>query len=157
MMAWKVAIFSQGRDRLAALQRRVESTVSAQLVLLHPSLPASSADPILLQLREVSTQIAIVEIPPEAPHAGVGERFGLVAPDAVEGAAVEPDEDGPLAHVQPLSLHGKEDLVHSEGRKALHATMIACSRPGRQGGWWLPRRGADPTIGDGAPPRGEAR
>ncbi|HZR33097.1 MAG TPA: hypothetical protein VFA76_14725 [Terriglobales bacterium] len=71
MTAWKVTIFSQGRERLAALQRRVESSVSAQLVLLHSSLPASSGDPILLQLREVSAQIAIVEIPPEAPQAGI--------------------------------------------------------------------------------------
>jgi len=38
----------------------------------------------------------------------------LVAPNAPEGASIEPDEHGPLSGMDAFALYGQEDLVDSK-------------------------------------------
>src|SRR3954451_17521684 len=60
-----VAILTEDRERLAALQHRVDSTRMGRTVFGHVGFPSGPADPILRQIQDVRAEVVLVDLDPE--------------------------------------------------------------------------------------------
>jgi len=60
-----VAILTEDRERLAALQHRVDSTQMGRTVFGHVGFPSGPADPILRQIQDVRAEVVLVDLDPE--------------------------------------------------------------------------------------------
>jgi len=67
-----VALLSQDRDHISALQRRVEATQLGRAVFSHVGFPVGPTDEILRQLQESRAEVVIVDVPSFDPQRAIG-------------------------------------------------------------------------------------
>lgn len=60
-----VTLLTEDRERLSALQQRLESTQMGRNVFSHVGFPANSTDPVLRQIQDVSSEVVLVDIDPQ--------------------------------------------------------------------------------------------
>jgi pilus assembly protein CpaE len=65
MQGIAIALLSEDRDRLVALQHRVEGTTLGRTVFSHAGFPASGTDPILRQIQDLRAEVVLVDIDPQ--------------------------------------------------------------------------------------------
>jgi pilus assembly protein CpaE len=63
-----VAILTEDRERLAALQHRVDATQMGRTVFGHVGFPAGAADPVLRQIQDVRAEVVLVDLDSDAPQ-----------------------------------------------------------------------------------------
>ena len=66
-----VALLTENRERLAELQRRLESTRLAQVVLSNVGFPAGPTDSILRQIQDLRAEVVVVDISAENPEPAI--------------------------------------------------------------------------------------
>jgi pilus assembly protein CpaE len=60
-----VALLTEEKERLAALQQRLEATQIGRNVFGHVGFPASQTDPVLRQIQDVRAEVVLVDIDPQ--------------------------------------------------------------------------------------------
>src|SRR6202158_3472100 len=66
-----VAVLTEDKDHLSALQNRLQATRLGQAVFSHVGFPAGPTDAILRQLQDSRAEVVIVDIPVQAPQRAV--------------------------------------------------------------------------------------
>ncbi len=66
-----VALLTENREHLPELQRRVEDTRLARIVLSHVGFPSGPTDPILRQIQDLSAEVLLIDISAENPQAAI--------------------------------------------------------------------------------------
>jgi pilus assembly protein CpaE len=64
MQGVAVTLLTEDKERLSALQHRLEGTQSGRIVFAHVGFPAAATDPILRQIQDVRTEVLLVDIDP---------------------------------------------------------------------------------------------
>src|ERR1022692_5120589 len=64
MQGVAVTLLTEDKERLSALQHRLESTQNGRIVFAHVGFPAAVTDPILRQIQDVRTEVLLVDIDP---------------------------------------------------------------------------------------------
>ncbi len=64
MQGVAVTLLTEDKERLSALQHRLESTQSGRIVFAHVGFPGAATDPILRQIQDVRTEVLLVDIDP---------------------------------------------------------------------------------------------
>jgi pilus assembly protein CpaE len=64
MQGVAVTLLTEDKERLAALQHRLEGTQTGRVVFAHVGFPASATDPSLRQIQDVRTEVVLVDIDP---------------------------------------------------------------------------------------------
>ena len=60
-----VAVLTEDRERLAALQHRVDATQMGRTVFGHLGFPAGPTDPVLRQIQDVRAEVVLIDLDPE--------------------------------------------------------------------------------------------
>ena len=60
------ALLTEDRERLPALQSRLENTQAGQIVFSHCGFPSTPSDPILRQIQDAHAEVVLVDIDPHA-------------------------------------------------------------------------------------------
>ncbi len=60
-----VTLLAEDKERLAALQHRLEGTQMGRNVFSHVGFPASPTDPVLRQIQDVGAEVVLVDIDPQ--------------------------------------------------------------------------------------------
>src|SRR5208337_3873414 len=66
-----VALLTEDREHLSALQRRVESTSLGRAVFSNVGFPAGPTDPILRQIQDLRVEVVVVDISAESPQPAI--------------------------------------------------------------------------------------
>ena len=66
-----VALLTEDRERLAELQRRLESTRLAQVVFSNVGFPVGPTDSILRQIQDLRAEVVVVDISAENPEPAI--------------------------------------------------------------------------------------
>src|SRR5579871_503998 len=66
-----VALLTEDRDHLSALQTRVEATRLGRVVFAHAGFPANATDPIIREVQESRAEVVIVDVPTHDPQRAV--------------------------------------------------------------------------------------
>src|SRR5271154_2480338 len=64
MQGVAVTLLTEDKERLSALQHRLEGTQSGRIVFAHVGFPAAATDAILRQIQDVRTEVLLVDIDP---------------------------------------------------------------------------------------------
>jgi pilus assembly protein CpaE len=105
MLGIAVALLSEDRERLSALQNRLEATRLGRVVFSHAGFPIGSTDAILRQIQDSRAEVVIVDIPPRDPQRAV---------NAIE-----------LIHATTLQI-----AIFANGEMTQPATIVASMRAG---------------------------
>ncbi len=66
-----VAVLSEDREQLAALQNRLESTRLARVVFSHAGFPSAPTDAILRQIQDLRAEVVLIDISRDNPQRAV--------------------------------------------------------------------------------------
>src|SRR5436305_6580990 len=66
-----VALLTEDRDQLSALQNRLEATKLGRVVFSHIGFPVGPTDAILRQLQDSRAEVVVVDISPREPQRAV--------------------------------------------------------------------------------------
>jgi len=66
-----VALLTEDRDHLSALQTRVEATRLGRVVFAHAGFPANATDPIIREVQESRAEVVIVDVPTHDPQRAI--------------------------------------------------------------------------------------
>ncbi|HEV7551208.1 MAG TPA: AAA family ATPase [Candidatus Angelobacter sp.] len=64
MQGVAVTLLTEDKERLSALQHRLEGTQTGRIVFAHVGFPSSATDPSLRQIQDVRTEVVLVDIDP---------------------------------------------------------------------------------------------
>src|SRR5713101_8751830 len=65
MQGIAVTLLTEDKERLAGLQRLLESTQMGRNVFSHVGFPAGPTDPVLRQIQDVRAEVVLVDIDPQ--------------------------------------------------------------------------------------------
>lgn len=71
MQGIAVTLLTEDKERLAALQQRLENTQVGRIVFGHIGFPGSQTDPILRQIQDVHSEIVLVDIDPQSSERAI--------------------------------------------------------------------------------------
>src|SRR6266446_882167 len=66
-----VALLTEDREHLSALQHRLEETPLARVVFCHVGFPAGPTDSILRQIQDLRAEVVLVDIAPDNPQRAI--------------------------------------------------------------------------------------
>jgi pilus assembly protein CpaE len=66
-----VTLLTEDRERLTALQHRVESTQLGRIVFTHVGFPSGPIDPVLRQIQDVGSEVVLIDIDPQTPQRAI--------------------------------------------------------------------------------------
>lgn len=119
MQAISVGILSEDRNRLSALEHRLESTQLARVILAEANFPKSATDPVLRQFHDSHVDVVVVDINPDDPHPALTaiELFHFTGGDVSIFAAGELSD--PAAIISAMRAGAREFIDRGAGREAL--------------------------------------
>src|SRR5579863_7101513 len=131
-----VAVLTEDRERLAALQNRLEATRLGQAVFTHVGFPATPTDAILRQLQDSRAEVVIVDISSQDPQRAI-RTIELIRATTVQIAIFANGEmTQPMNIVASMRAGAGEYLDHGAGHEALleALTRFSSSRTRSLGG-----------------------
>jgi hypothetical protein len=66
-----VALLTEDREHLSALQHRLDETPLARVVFSHVGFPAGPTDSILRQIQDLRAEVVLVDIAPDNPQRAI--------------------------------------------------------------------------------------
>ena len=64
MGAIAVAVLTEDRERCALLERQIEATHVARVVLSHVGFPQGATDPVLRRIQDQRAEVALIDLNP---------------------------------------------------------------------------------------------
>ena len=131
-----VAVLTEDRERLAALQNRLEATRLGQAVFTHVGFPVTPTDAILRQLQDSRAEVVIVDLPSQDPQRAI-RTIELIRATTVQIAIFANGEmTQPMNIVSSMRAGAGEYLDHGAGHEALleALTRFSSSRTRSLGG-----------------------
>jgi pilus assembly protein CpaE len=114
-----VALLSEDREHLSALQNRLEATRLGQAVFSHASFPVGPTDSILRRLQESRAEVVIVDISPNDPQRAI-TAIELIRATTLQIAIFANGEmTQPASIVASMRAGAGEYLDHNAGSEAL--------------------------------------
>jgi pilus assembly protein CpaE len=114
-----VALLSEDREHLSALQNRLEATRLGQAVFSHASFPVGPTDSILRQIQESRAEVVIVDISPKDPQRAI-TAIELIRATTLQIAIFANGEmTQPASIVASMRAGAGEYLDHNAGSEAL--------------------------------------
>jgi pilus assembly protein CpaE len=131
-----VALLTEDRERLSALQSRLEATRLGKAVFSHVGFPAGPTDAILRQLQDSRAEVVIVDIPTQDSERAI-RSIELIRATTLQISIFANGEMSPPTNIVASMRAGAgEYLDHSAGSEALleALTRYSSSRTRSPGG-----------------------
>ncbi len=114
-----VALLTEDRDNLSALQSRLEATQLGRAVFSHVGFPANPTDAIIRQLQESRAEVVIVDIPTQDARRAIQAIELIRATTAQIAIFANGEMTRPANIVATMRAGAGEYLDHSAGTEAL--------------------------------------
>src|SRR5579862_7213698 len=114
-----VALLTEDREHLSALQNRLEETRLGRAVFSHVGFPVSPTDTILRQLQDSRAEVVVVDIPAEDSKRAIRTIELIRATTSQIAIFANGDMTHPAAIVASMRAGAGEYLDHSAGSEAL--------------------------------------
>src|SRR6202044_628994 len=131
-----VALLTEDRERLAELQRRLESTRLAQVVFSSVGVPTGPTDSILRQIQDLRAEVVLVDIPEQNPQRAI-KAIELIQANTLQLAIfANGSMQQPTTIVASMRAGAGEYLDDSAGAEALleALTRFSSNRTRTRGG-----------------------
>jgi len=131
-----VALLTEDREHLSALQNRLETTRLGQAAFSHVGFPVGPTDTILRQLQDSRAEVVVVDISPQDPQRAI-RTIELIRATTLQIAIFANGEmSQPTTIVSSMRAGAVEYLDHSAGSEALleALTRFSSSRTRSPGG-----------------------
>src|SRR6266568_1719710 len=131
-----VALLTEDREHLSALQHRLEETPLARVVFSHVGFPAGPTDSILRQIQDLRAEVVLVDIAPDNPQRAI-TAIELIRNTTLQIAVFA---NGEMLHpptiVASMRAGAGEYLDHSAGSAPLleALTRFSSTRTRARGG-----------------------
>src|SRR6202451_751983 len=114
-----VALLSEDREQLSALQNRVEATRLGRVVFSHPGFPLGPTDAIVRQIQDLRTEVVIVDVPARDSQRAI-HAIELIRATTLQIAIFANGEmTNPAAIVSAMRAGWGEFLENAAGSEAL--------------------------------------
>ena len=114
-----VAVLSEDREHLSALQNRLEATRLGRSVFTHAGYPLGPTDTILRQIQESRAEVVIVDISPKDPQRAITAIELIRATTLQIAIFANGDMTQPTLIVASMRAGACEYLDHNAGSEAL--------------------------------------
>jgi pilus assembly protein CpaE len=114
-----VALLTEDRDNLSALQSRLEATQLGRAVFSHAGFPAHPTDAIIRELQESRAEVVIVDIPTQDARRAIQAIELIRATTAQIGIFANGEMTKPANIVASMRAGAGEYIDHSAGTEAL--------------------------------------
>ncbi len=125
-----VALLTEDREHLSALQHRLEETPLARVVFCHVGFPAGPTDSILRQIQDLRAEVVLVDIAPDNPQRAI-TAIELIRNTTLQIAIFA---NGEMLHpptiVASMRAGAGEYLDHSAGSAPLLEALTRFSSTG---------------------------
>jgi pilus assembly protein CpaE len=114
-----VALLSEDREQLSALQNRLEATRLGRVVFSHPGFPLGPTDAIVRQIQDLRAEVVIVDVPPRDSQRAI-HAIELIRATTLQIAIFANGEmSNSTAIVAAMRAGAGEFLDNSAGSEAL--------------------------------------
>ena len=114
-----VALLTEDRDNLSALQSRLEATQLGRAVFSHVGFPANPTDAIIRELQESRAEVVIIDIPTQDARRAIQAIELIRATTAQIGIFASGEMTRPANIVATMRAGAGEYIDHAAGTEAL--------------------------------------
>ena len=114
-----VALLTEDRDNLSALQSRLEGTQLGRVVFSHAGFPANPTDAIIRELQESRAEVVIIDIPTQDARRAIQAIELIRATTAQIGIFASGEMTKPANIVATMRAGAGEYIDHAAGTEAL--------------------------------------
>ena len=114
-----VTLLTYEKERLAALQQRLELTQIGRNVFSHVGFPVTATDAVLRQIQDVRSEVVIVDIDPQNPDRAIHSIELIQASTSDIAIFAVGDLQRPETIVSAMRVGAREYLEHNAGPESL--------------------------------------